>query len=140
MNISLRKSNAVQNQITDALRHIEIKTDVSINEFQDPEVEIANGQKSLLENDRRRGLLLAAQYNIRGLVGAANAQSGIDLLLILSSGTTQGYIYKCLFASSKKLGQASRFEVQSKYDDGYTFKHASKLDLPQEKCFSKFSS
>jgi hypothetical protein len=87
MNISLRKSNAVQNQITDALRHIEIKTDVSINEFQDPEVEIANGQKSLLENDRRRGLLLAAQYNIRGLVGAANAQSGIDLLLTRAAFT-----------------------------------------------------
>lgn len=87
MNISLRKANAVQNQITEALRHVEIKTEVSINEFQNTEVEIANANKALLENDRRRGLLLAAQYNIRGLVGAANAQSGIDLLLTRAAFT-----------------------------------------------------
>lgn len=81
MNITLRKANAVQAQITDALKQIEIKLSVDINEFQNPQVEIDSANKSLVENDRRRSLILAAQYNIRGLVGVANAQSGIDELL-----------------------------------------------------------
>lgn len=81
MNITLRKANVVQNSINDALKSIEVKLDVQLNEFQDAEAVISAANKKLLENDQRRGLLLAAQYNIRGLVGAANAQSGIDLLL-----------------------------------------------------------
>lgn len=81
MNITLRKANVVQNSISDALKNIDIKLDVQLNEFQDAKAEIDAANKKLLENDQRRGLLLAAQYNIRGLVGAANAQSGIDLLL-----------------------------------------------------------
>ena len=35
----------------------------------------------MFANDTRRQQLLLAHYNIRGLVGAANAQSGIDLAL-----------------------------------------------------------
>jgi len=35
----------------------------------------------LFANDARRQRLLLALYNIRGLVGAANAQSGIDMKL-----------------------------------------------------------
>ena len=81
MNITLRKANVVQNNISDVLKNIDIKLDVQLNEFQDAKAEIDAANKKLLENDQRRGLLLAAQYNIRGLVGAANAQSGIDLLL-----------------------------------------------------------
>ena len=87
MNITLRKANAVQAQIVDALKQIEVKLNVEINEFQNPEAEIEAANKTLLENDRRRGLLLAAQYNIRGLVGVANAQSGIDSLLTRAAFT-----------------------------------------------------
>lgn len=87
MNITLRKANAVQAQIVDALKQIEVKLNVEINEFQNPQAEIENANKALLENDRRRGLLLAAQYNIRGLVGVANAQSGIDSLLTRAAFT-----------------------------------------------------
>jgi hypothetical protein len=87
MNITLRKANAVQAQIVDALKQIEVKLNVEINEFQNPEWEIDTANKTLLENDRRRSLLLAAQYNIRGLVGVANAQSGIDSLLTRAAFT-----------------------------------------------------
>ncbi len=87
MNITLRKANAVQAQIVDALKQIEVKLNVEINEFQNPEAEIETANKTLLENDRRRSLLLAAQYNIRGLVGVANAQSGIDGLLTRAAFT-----------------------------------------------------
>ena len=40
MNINLRKANAIQKQILESIAEIEITADVSINEFQDPELEI----------------------------------------------------------------------------------------------------
>jgi uncharacterized protein YdcH (DUF465 family) len=81
MNITLRKSNAVQNSIQEAIRNIDIKTSIDINEFQTVETELQKANNELFANDARRQKLLLALYNIRGLVGTANAQSGIDLKL-----------------------------------------------------------
>ena len=81
MNISLRKANVLQNSINDAIRGIDITTQVDLNEFQDVAVELKKANDSLFDNDARRQKLLLALYNIRGLVGTANAQSGIDLNL-----------------------------------------------------------
>jgi uncharacterized protein YdcH (DUF465 family) len=81
MNITLRKSNAVQNSINEAIRGIEIKSTVELNEFQDVQTELLKANEVLFKNDSRRQKLLLALYNIRGLVGAANAQSGIDMKL-----------------------------------------------------------
>jgi uncharacterized protein YdcH (DUF465 family) len=81
MNISLRKANAIQNSINEAIRGIDITTTVSINEFQDIESELTRANNELFANDVRRQKLLLALYNIRGLVGTANAQSGIDMNL-----------------------------------------------------------
>lgn len=81
MNISLRKANAIQNSINDAIKGIKIDASISINEFQDPAVELKRANDLLFANDSRRQRLLVALYNIRGLVGAANANSGIDLNL-----------------------------------------------------------
>lgn len=81
MNLTLRKANAVQNSINDALKGIEIKTTLELNEFQDPVTELKKANDALFTNDSRRQRLLLALYNIRGLVGAANASSGIDMKL-----------------------------------------------------------
>lgn len=81
MNITLRKSNAVQNAIQESLRNIKIDTCIDINEFQDIEAELAKANNAMVENDSRRQKLLLALYNIRGLVGTANAASGIDTKL-----------------------------------------------------------
>jgi hypothetical protein len=81
MNITLRKANAVQNSIQEAIKSIKIETAININEFQDPEVELQKANDLLFSSDRRRQALLLAYYNIRGLVGAANAQNGIDVNL-----------------------------------------------------------
>jgi uncharacterized protein YdcH (DUF465 family) len=81
MNISLRKANTVQNSINEAIRQIEIKTTIEINEFQDVTAELQKANNQLFANDTRRQKLLLALYNIRGLVGTANANSGIDLKL-----------------------------------------------------------
>jgi hypothetical protein len=81
MNLTLRKANAIQNSILEAIKGIEIKTSIELNEFQDVSAELQKANTVLFTNDSRRQRLLLALYNIRGLVGTANAQSGIDMKL-----------------------------------------------------------
>ena len=81
MNITLRKANTIQNSIQETIRGIEIKTHIDINEFQDTTTELQSANNALFASDARRQKLLLALYNIRGLVGAANSQSGIDTKL-----------------------------------------------------------
>lgn len=81
MNITLRKANSIQNSINEAIREIKIETSVELNEFQNVSAELQEANNTLFSNDSRRQKLLLALYNIRGLVGTANAQSGIDMKL-----------------------------------------------------------
>ncbi len=81
MNITLRKANAVQNSINEAIKNIKIEHTVELNEFQDPNLVLTDANNRLFEADARRQKLLLALYNIRGLVGTANAASGIDVNL-----------------------------------------------------------
>jgi len=81
MNISLRKASALQNAINDAIKGIKFNLSVELNEFQDVAEELKKANDELMTNDTRRQKLLLALYNIRGLVGAANASAGIDLKL-----------------------------------------------------------
>jgi hypothetical protein len=81
MNITLRKANAVQNSINDVLKNIKIDLSIEINEFQDVEAVIGTANDQLIVNDGRRQQITMALYNIRALVGTANAASGIDTAL-----------------------------------------------------------
>ena len=81
MNITLRKANAVQHSITEAIKNIKIDLTVEINEFQSVEDVITKANSTLVENDSRRQKLTMALYNIRALVGTANTASGIDTAL-----------------------------------------------------------
>jgi hypothetical protein len=81
MNITLRKANAIQNSIQETIKSIDINPSIDLNEFVDAQVEIKRANDELMLADARRQKLLLALYNIRGLVGAANSQSGIDLNL-----------------------------------------------------------
>jgi hypothetical protein len=81
MNITLRKANAVQNSINETIREIKIETSIELNEFQNTTAELQAANNALFTNDARRQKMLLALYNIRGLVGTANAQSGIDMKL-----------------------------------------------------------
>lgn len=81
MNITLRKANAIQNSINDAVKNIKIDLNVELNEFQNIEEIINKANNDLVFNDGRRQSLTMALYNIRALVGTANASSGIDTAL-----------------------------------------------------------
>ncbi len=81
MNITLRKANAIQNSINDAVKNIKVELNVELNEFQNVEEAITKANNTVIENDGRRQKLTMALYNIRALVGTANAASGIDTAL-----------------------------------------------------------
>ena len=81
MNITLRKANAVQNSINETVKSIKVGLTVDINEFQSVEDALNQANAELVANDTRRQKLTMALYNIRALVGTANAASGIDTAL-----------------------------------------------------------
>lgn len=81
MNITLRKANAIQNAIQQLIKSINLKSNIDISEFQDPDQEIRIAKEQFRKMDSRRNQLLEALYHIRGLVGQANANSEISLNL-----------------------------------------------------------
>lgn len=99
MNISLRKASAIQNRILEAIREIKIETSIQLNEFQDAETMLNQASETLWENDQRRNLLLLSLYNIRGLVGAANSASGVDLALSKAAFIDKRIVQLSEFAS-----------------------------------------
>ena len=81
MKITLRKANALQLAIGEAVKNISVETDVKINEFQNGEVEIARVAAEFQSNLHRRTQLMDAMYAIRKAVSTANADSGVDIML-----------------------------------------------------------
>lgn len=78
MKLTLRKANAIQTAINDALKGIETVTTIRVNEFQDAEREIRHASEKLMANFARKEKLNSALYEIRKSVGRANAQAGVD--------------------------------------------------------------
>lgn len=78
MKVTLRKANALQTELNNALRAIDVETNVQVSEFQNPETVISEAHAKLQVSLARRLSLVKAIYDIRGLVGAANASAGID--------------------------------------------------------------
>lgn len=105
MEITLRKASALQHAINDAIKSIKINFSLELNEFQTVATELQKANDTLMANDARRQKLLLALYNIRGLVGAANASSGIDLKLATAA-----------FAD-KRIGQLEEFARQEEMTD-----------------------
>ena len=75
MKITLRKANAIQNSINEVVRGIAIDSTIRVNEFQDPEAEIAKTAAKVKTDVNRRVALNNALYEIRKAVGVVNAQN-----------------------------------------------------------------
>ena len=80
MKITLRKANALQQNINEALRGIKIEPLITISEFEDAEAKLAEAKAEVFGQLARTVDLNYTLYAIRGLVGAANAAE-IDGLL-----------------------------------------------------------
>jgi len=93
MKITLRKASALQTAIQEAVKNIDVSVKVELNEFEDPQVALANANAKSIQADQRRTTLTKVLYRIRAQVGTANVESGITGKL-----TEAAYI-------DKRLGQ-----------------------------------
>jgi len=80
MKITLRKANALQQNINETLRGIRLEPTVTITEFEDVVTKIDQANELIFNEVNRQVDLNLALYTIRGLVGQANAAE-IDGLL-----------------------------------------------------------
>lgn len=87
MHITLRKAKVIQTEIMARIQTIAVTHVASISEFENVEVSLEEAYQKFLINDKRRDVLTAVFYDIRALVGAANATCGIDSML-----TTMAYL------------------------------------------------
>jgi hypothetical protein len=81
MKINLRKANALQLSVQDAIKSIKFDTEVKINEFQVAEDVIAKAREDFAAKQERHRGLLNSLYDIRKAVSQANAAQGVDLKL-----------------------------------------------------------
>jgi hypothetical protein len=78
MKVSLRKASALQSSIQDAIKAVEVNVKVDLNEFEDTAEVLAKANATTINSDIRRASLSACLYDIRSLVGSANAMNGIN--------------------------------------------------------------
>ena len=84
MKLTLRKASALQQNIQEAIRQIEVETTIALNQFQGDAILAAARQKAI-DNDSRRYNLTKVLYTIRAKVGTANAENGITSKLTLAA-------------------------------------------------------
>ena len=84
MKLTLRKASALQQSIQEAIRHIEVKTNIALNQFTGDSV-LAAARQTAKDNDARRYNLTKVLYTIRAKVGSANAENGINTQLTLAA-------------------------------------------------------
>ena len=81
MKINLRKANALQLSVQEAIKSIKFDTEVKINEFQVAEDVIAKARENFAAKQERHRGLLNSLYDIRKAVSQANAAQGVDVKL-----------------------------------------------------------
>lgn len=97
MKVSLRKANAIQAAITEAISALKLETEVSINEFEDVNEKLDAASKEFNENNGVRENLLDALFEIRAAVSEANSSNGVNgLLAILAKTEKQISFYRNL--------------------------------------------
>ena len=75
--ITLSKANAIQQNINDLLKSVQVKPVVELSEFVDTVQTLQAANDAVMAADARRSDLLMALYSIRATVGVSNFQSGI---------------------------------------------------------------
>ena len=124
MQVSLRKANALQVAINEALKGLEFKADISINEFQSPAKEIELAKQKFDRNVQRRWNLLAALYDIRTKVAAANAANKIDNLLADLARIEKDLVFFAPFAKANtstdlKVIEGKLEKISNRTEDSY---------------------
>jgi hypothetical protein len=78
MKLTLRKANAIQAAINEAIKGLDLGTSVTLNEFEGVEDQISAVRDRFWTHAATRNKLTMALYEIRAKVAQANAESGIN--------------------------------------------------------------
>ena len=81
MKLTLRKANAVQAAINEAVKARDLTTRVELNEFEEVQDQIQAARDRFWDNATARNSLVTALYEIRARVAQANAAAGINDML-----------------------------------------------------------
>lgn len=87
MKISLRKANAIQASIIEEINGVDLKTEVTVNEFETVADRVSQAETRFFQNMEKRNALNEALYEIRAQVSGANGSSGINGLLTILAQT-----------------------------------------------------
>jgi hypothetical protein len=107
MKINLRKANNVQNTVQGYAHSFEIKNTISITQFENADQILAESLELALQKDALRDQLTQAVYNIRDLIGRANAASGVDSAL-----TRAAYLDKRIAQLEQFIGSGERVKQE----------------------------
>ena len=78
MKLTLRKANAIQSAINEAIKGLDLNTTVTLNEFEGVEDQIQTVRDRFWIHAATRNKLVMALYEIRTKVAQANAEVGIN--------------------------------------------------------------
>jgi len=78
MKLTLRKANAIQAAINEAIKGLDLNTTVTLNEFEDVKDQISAVRDRFWTHAATRNKLVMALYEIRAKVAQASAESGIN--------------------------------------------------------------
>ena len=81
MKLTLRKANAVQAAINEAIKGLDLNTSVILNEFEGVQEQIDTVRNRFWKDAETRNKLTMALYEIRASVARANASAGINDML-----------------------------------------------------------
>jgi hypothetical protein len=131
MQVSLRKANALQVLINEALKGLEFKADVSVNEFQSPAKEIELAKQKFDRNVQRRWNLISALYDIRTKVASANASNNIDNLLADLARLEKDLVFFAPFAKANvqtdlEVVRGKLVKIANREGESYSF-HSSEV-------------
>ena len=143
MQVSLRKANALQVAINEALKNLEFKADVNINEFQNPSQELDNALAKFNANVSRRWNLIAALYDIRTKVSEANNTNNIDGLLADLARLEKDLVFFAPFAKANartdiKVIAGKLEKIANRTEDSYYAKAEVETSIFNEDNLTQF--
>lgn len=133
MKINLRKANAIQLAVNEAIKGLEFNATVSINEFQDASSEISSASAKFTRNLSRRVALLDALYEIRKAVAVANNNAGIDNRLADVARLEKDFQFYSTYAKSSAITDAAVIngrldKIRNRKEDAYGYGRGENVD------------
>jgi hypothetical protein len=127
MKINLRKANAIQLAINEAIKGLEFNATASINEFQIADAELRAASAKFSRNLVRRVALLDALYEIRKAVASANDTAGIDGRLADVARLEKDFQFYSTYARASVITDAAIIngkleKLRNRKEESYSFR------------------